>query len=173
MDPYSDSHSVGGRIDAGCYVTRSMAATYPLSFDSRFRLAAAALAALPCLATLFTFNPADSSVFPPCPFRALTGFHCPGCGTLRGLHQLLHGHLLEAFSFNPLMVLFLPFPRLRAAVQRHVLGRRTALIGIPAAGNRNLAAAGGNYSVLDSTVRTHLPLLPRWRLKGSSHYQQR
>ena len=86
-----------------------MAATSRLPFDSRFRMAAVALAALPCLAILFTLNPADSSLFPSCPFRALTGFHCPGCGTLRGLHQLLHGQLMEAFSFNPLMVLFLPF----------------------------------------------------------------
>ena len=85
-----------------------MAATGRLPFDSRFRMAAVALAALPCLAILFTLNPADSSLFPPCPFRALTGFYCPGCGTLRGLHQLLNGHLLESLSFNPLMVLFLP-----------------------------------------------------------------
>ena len=67
------------------------------------------MAAIPCVAILFTFNPANPGLFPSCPFRALTGFHCPGCGTLRGLHQLLHGHLMEAFSFNPLMVLFLPF----------------------------------------------------------------
>ncbi|MGA9994581.1 MAG: DUF2752 domain-containing protein, partial [Pyrinomonadaceae bacterium] len=37
------------------------------------------------------------------------GLHCPGCGTLRGLHQLLHGNLAAAFAFNPLMVLSLPF----------------------------------------------------------------
>jgi hypothetical protein len=35
--------------------------------------------------------------------------YCPGCGTLRALHQLLHGHLLEAFGLNPLMMLSLPF----------------------------------------------------------------
>ena len=86
----------------------AMAANFPLPIDPRFRMAVVALAALPCLAILFTFNPADQGLFPPCPFRALTGFHCPGCGTLRGLHQLLHGHLLEALSFNPLMMLFLP-----------------------------------------------------------------
>lgn len=48
-------------------------------------------------------------LYPSCPFYALTGFHCPGCGTLRGLHQLLNGHPIAALDLNPLMVLTLPF----------------------------------------------------------------
>ncbi|MEW5722540.1 MAG: DUF2752 domain-containing protein, partial [Thermodesulfobacteriota bacterium] len=43
---------------------------------------------------LYLVNPAVSALYPPCPFHALTGLYCPGCGTLRGLNQLLHGHLL-------------------------------------------------------------------------------
>jgi hypothetical protein len=39
----------------------------------------------------------------------LTGLNCPGCGTLRGIHQLLHGHPLAALDLNPLMILALPF----------------------------------------------------------------
>lgn len=58
---------------------------------------------------LFLFDPASGGGYPSCPFRALTGFDCPGCGSLRGLHQLLHGNLAAAFAFNPLMVLSLPF----------------------------------------------------------------
>lgn len=58
---------------------------------------------------LFCYNPAESSLYPPSPFRTLTGLYCPGCGTLRGLHQLLHGHLIAAFGLNPLMVISLPF----------------------------------------------------------------
>lgn len=82
------------------------------------------------------FNSRDPGLFPPCPFRALTGFHCPGCGTLRGLHQLLHGHLLGALSFNPLMVLFLPF--LGYAVLSNAVfstgGRRLPGFRLPATG---------------------------------------
>ncbi|NEO96316.1 MAG: DUF2752 domain-containing protein, partial [Moorea sp. SIO3G5] len=48
-------------------------------------------------------------LYPPSPFRTLTGLYCPGCGTLRGLHQLLHGNLWAAFGLNPLMVLSLPY----------------------------------------------------------------
>lgn len=58
---------------------------------------------------LYLSNPAAAGFFPPCPFRALTGFYCPGCGTLRALHQLLHGNLGAALWLNPLTVLALPF----------------------------------------------------------------
>ena len=61
------------------------------------------------LVVLFYFDPAESGLFPPCLFHALTGWHCPGCGSARGLHQLLHGHPLVALDLNPLMVLSLPF----------------------------------------------------------------
>ncbi|HLN98111.1 MAG TPA: DUF2752 domain-containing protein [Pyrinomonadaceae bacterium] len=58
---------------------------------------------------LFIFEPGKTGFFPACPFRALTGFSCPGCGSTRGLHRLLHGDVIAAFEFNPLMVLSLPF----------------------------------------------------------------
>ncbi|MGD1103396.1 MAG: DUF2752 domain-containing protein [Terriglobia bacterium] len=58
---------------------------------------------------LRVFNPATTWFFPPCPFRALTGFLCPGCGTLRALHELLNGNVGAAFKLNPLMMLLLPY----------------------------------------------------------------
>lgn len=61
------------------------------------------------LFALFVFNPASSSFYLPCPFHRLTGLYCPGCGSLRAMHQLLHGNLPAAFGLNPLMVLSLPF----------------------------------------------------------------
>jgi hypothetical protein len=59
-------------------------------------------------AYLFFFQPGRTGIFPACPFRMLTGLNCPGCGTTRGLHQLLHGNFVAAFELNPLMVLILP-----------------------------------------------------------------
>lgn len=67
----------------------------------------AALAA--AAAYLFIFEPGKSGFFPACPFRMLTGFTCPGCGSTRGLHYLLHGDVVAAFEFNPLLILSLPF----------------------------------------------------------------
>jgi hypothetical protein len=58
---------------------------------------------------LFIFEPGKSGVFPVCPFRTLTGFACPGCGSTRGLHALVHGDIVTAFKFNPLLILSLPF----------------------------------------------------------------
>ena len=57
---------------------------------------------------LYWFNPAEVYFFPKCPLHALTGLYCPGCGTTRAVHYLLHGKLSEAFAMNPLMVLALP-----------------------------------------------------------------
>ena len=64
---------------------------------------------LPCVAVLFASDPAQSKIFPPCPFRSLTGFDCPGCGTLRGLHQLLHGNFVAAVDLNVMIVMMVPY----------------------------------------------------------------
>ena len=56
----------------------------------------------------FLFNPAAVSLFPPCPFYFLTGFYCPGCGSQRAIHQLLHGNIFGAVGYNALLVLSLP-----------------------------------------------------------------
>lgn len=29
---------------------------------------------------------------------------CPGCGSQRAIHQLLHGHIAEAFKLNALLI---------------------------------------------------------------------
>jgi hypothetical protein len=57
----------------------------------------------------YHFNPAVAAFFPPCLFWKLTGYHCPGCGTQRALHQLLHGEFRAAFRYNALFVLALPY----------------------------------------------------------------
>jgi hypothetical protein len=77
----------------------------------RDRLTASAIVAMAAGALSFVYllDPETSDVYPPCPFLALTGFYCPGCGTLRALHQLTRGHPLAALDLNPLMMLLLPF----------------------------------------------------------------
>jgi hypothetical protein len=59
-------------------------------------------------AILFRFNPSEHGFFPRCFLKSLTGLDCPGCGGLRAMHQLLHGHILAAFQLNPLLLLMLP-----------------------------------------------------------------
>ncbi len=53
-------------------------------------------------------RPQTTPLLPPCPFFALTGLYCPGCGSTRLFYCLVHGHPLVAFAQNPLAMLFLP-----------------------------------------------------------------
>ena len=53
-------------------------------------------------------DPHEPGHYPPCPFRALTGLFCPGCGTLRAAHAALHGDLAGAVDMNVLAVLAVP-----------------------------------------------------------------
>lgn len=57
---------------------------------------------------LFVFDPSRSAIYPVCYFHRLTGWNCPGCGSLRALHHLTHGQLAAAFRCNPLLVVALP-----------------------------------------------------------------
>lgn len=61
------------------------------------------------LVSLRVFDPVTSGIFPPCPLRALTGWYCPGCGSLRAFHQLLHGNLQNALALNPFAIIVSPF----------------------------------------------------------------
>ena len=50
-----------------------------------------------------TVDPARRRLVPPCPFHALTGWWCPGCGMTRATHHLLHGDVVGALRFNALL----------------------------------------------------------------------
>ena len=60
------------------------------------------------LVVLYFFNPIEHAFYPACPFYKLTHLHCPGCGSLRALHQLTHGHISVAFHSNPLLIVSIP-----------------------------------------------------------------
>lgn len=77
----------------------------------------AAILAIVGIAVLCLFPPGDGGPYPPCPFHLATGLHCPGCGTLRSLHALLHGRVATAFGQNALSMVVLPII-LVTAVQR-------------------------------------------------------
>ena len=72
-----------------------------------FAISCAALTAAG-LVWLYRDDPAEGHGFPVCEFHALTGLHCPGCGTLRALHQLLHGDVAAALRLNAFSICALP-----------------------------------------------------------------
>jgi hypothetical protein len=58
----------------------------------------------------YTFSPTLSKIpFPKCPSYSFFGIVCPGCGSQRAVHELLHFNLLKAFRLNPLLVVSMPF----------------------------------------------------------------
>ena len=65
-------------------------------------------AALAVAAYVGAVDPNEPGHYPTCPFLALTGHFCPGCGSLRAVHALAHGRLGEAVGFNALAVALLP-----------------------------------------------------------------
>ena len=56
----------------------------------------------------FTFDPAQEAYFPRCTFLTLTGYQCPGCGSQRALHALLHGDIVAAWHHNAALLVAIP-----------------------------------------------------------------
>ena len=61
------------------------------------------------LIILYLFSPTQYPFYPRCPLYVWTGLHCPGCGSLRAVHSLLHGDIVSALRFNSLLILSSPF----------------------------------------------------------------
>jgi hypothetical protein len=73
---------------------------------------------------LFHFDPSSSHIYPHCLLHDWTGLYCPGCGSTRAVHAMLHLQFLTAIRFNPLAVAAAPFVGYR-------IGRATLLEFFP------------------------------------------
>lgn len=74
---------------------------------TRLKVIAGCVALLVLVTVYFTFDPSTVR-FPRCPFLVLTGWRCPGCGSQRAIHALLHGDIAAAWRFNAALVSSLP-----------------------------------------------------------------
>src|SRR5262245_53996639 len=90
-------------------------------------IATALLCVLAAFTVLFFFEPGRYSFYPRCLFPQATGLLCPGCGSLRATHQLLHGHVAEAFRLNALLVLAVPVTAW-LLIKKFVLSRHNQVI---------------------------------------------
>lgn len=75
---------------------------------------------------LHRVDPNEPGHYPTCPFLALSGLYCPGCGTMRMLHHLGDGDVVEAFAMNPLGFVLVP-----ALVAYWVQWARRTVTGAP------------------------------------------
>lgn len=69
------------------------------------------------------------SVYPPCPFKWLTGWNCPFCGGLRMTHDLLHGDLIAGIHDNVFVLVGIPVLVAWALTRR---ARGKAPLSVPA-----------------------------------------
>ncbi len=131
----------------------ALAATRRRGVAAPLGVAAAAVAAC---ATVAVVDPNEAGRYPLCPFRAVTGYDCPGCGTLRSVHALTRGDVLAALDLNALTVLLLPLLAWAwAGWFRYRQGRRTLPPSLPARWQFALLWAVSGFWVL-----RNLPLEP-------------
>lgn len=89
-----------------CSVTGTATAPSAVTARSRSRwlVVGGATAVAGGAALLVAFPPGGAvSIYPPCPFKALTGLDCPFCGGLRATHALITGDLTAAADQNILV----------------------------------------------------------------------
>ncbi len=82
------------------------------------------------------FDPSATWWMPRCPSKLITGFDCPGCGTQRALHALLHGDVAGAVRYN-----FMVFPAMVMI----------ALLLVAQLGRNRWRIMGRMHNVLNST----------------------
>lgn len=104
-------------------VTQSGAGSHGLRRQLGYAGAGTAVVLGGALGYVGLVDPHDpASVYPPCPFKLLTGWNCPFCGGLRMTYDVVHGDLAAAVHDNvfvlvgmPMLVVWLVVRRARGA----------------------------------------------------------
>lgn len=66
------------------------------------------IAVLVGVVVYFFYDPSAEGWFPKCRLYQLTGYKCPGCGSQRMLHSLLHLDFVAAFHYNAYLLTVFP-----------------------------------------------------------------
>ena len=75
----------------------------------RYRWLLTAVVGLLGLVLYANYDPTAGRWALQCAFRQLTGWQCPGCGGQRAVYALLHGHVVQAVSYNLYAVVAYPY----------------------------------------------------------------
>ena len=116
--------------------------------STRVLYAALAVLGAMALGVLYVFDPREPGIYPVCPFFGLTGYQCPGCGSLPVPWRPRRGHRLQCV-YRPLPAIhrILIFGRRDIGVspRRAPQGLRTPPV--------DLGAPCGHRRVLDAEKR--------------------
>ena len=119
----------------------------------RSRLAGLA-AATGVVAYVGLVDPSRGGAYPVCPSQVVFGLDCPGCGGLRGTHDLLNGDIVGALDHNLLLpVLLAVFGVAFARWLRPLIGRAPRPLRLP-----RWSVVAGVVVALGFTVLRNLPV---------------
>lgn len=62
-----------------------------------------------CFYIYYSYNPSNTALFPKCPSKVVTSYDCPGCGSQRAIHAILHGDFKTAWDLNALLFFLIPY----------------------------------------------------------------
>ena len=108
----------------GVKAPHPLALLYIMYLVSRYKIILWIFLFLVFLIAIYIYShihPNSSPFFPKCSFLMLTGIKCPGCGSQRAIHALLHADIKTAFSYNALLVLSIPYVILLLCVRIYQL----------------------------------------------------
>lgn len=107
-------------------------------------------------------DPHTPGRWPTCPSLLLTGYYCPGCGSLRAVHSLTRFDLGGAWAMNPMVFFAIP-----VAVFLWVAWLRRTITGAA----RKVAPAGYIWLtlilVLSYAVLRNIPRFAPWLAPGA------
>jgi Protein of unknown function (DUF2752) len=67
------------------------------------------IAAVFYITIIVSFDPAQHWWIPKCPLLWATGIRCPGCGSQRTIHAIMHGQWATAWQTHPLLFFAIPY----------------------------------------------------------------
>lgn len=83
----------------------------------RIIILTAAVVAAVAVIIFYALADPEGGMMPRCVFKAATGWDCPGCGSQRAFHALLHGHPGEAWRLNPALFVMVPLAAMYAVAE--------------------------------------------------------
>ncbi len=113
------------------------------------------------LGYLASVNPSEPGHYPLCPTQALFSVDCPGCGFMRGTHELITGDVPRALDHNVTLVVLVPLVLVLwlGWIRRAWTGRTSAVTARQSRRRTGILVVGLALMVVFGIVRNFVPYL--------------